>query len=401
MRIFRNSVFFATATVFLGSSLTYAEYTPRIINGSTATSGTYPFIASVSVDSVDGLSASGCGGSLINSEWILTAAHCFLNDAGDAVDTSAAGRTRVVLASDTLDPLSSNAEVFTVTSLIVHPSYNPNQATSANPNDNDIALLKLSGRSNQAVVQLQAFNDALSDGTQAVIMGWGATAVNAENQSTNPSNTLLAASQKIVSNSSCSSLYGGSITSNMVCAGALTAGDTTDTCQGDSGGPLVVNNNGNYVQVGVVSFGGTDTGPVCGDGNAPGVYARVSQYNSFIQQHIPGMTFASVSATAASDCAGTTIDGGLNLSIQCVVLDGTPFSTGLNLISGQLVWEWTGAINDTACVTSDTRCVVPDESLGLVLTGIPFEGNSNTLILNYDQTSTDKLRWTYQEHFIE
>ncbi len=59
----------------------------------------------------------------------------------------------------------------------------------------------------------------------------------------------------------------------MICAGEL----FTDSCQGDSGGPLVVRLNGQLKQAGVTSFG-----IGCGRPRFPGVYTRVSEFNTWI-----------------------------------------------------------------------------------------------------------------------
>lgn len=51
--------------------------------------------------------------------------------------------------------------------------------------------------------------------------------------------------------------------------------------QGDGGGPLVCERNGQWYQVGIVSFG-----IGCGRKNIPGVYTRVDAYEEWIEETI-------------------------------------------------------------------------------------------------------------------
>uniref|UniRef100_A0A672RP73 Zgc:165423 n=1 Tax=Sinocyclocheilus grahami TaxID=75366 RepID=A0A672RP73_SINGR len=83
----------------------------------------------------------------------------------------------------------------------------------------------------------------------------------------------------VVGNSKCNCLYEESITDNMMCAGPLEGGK--DSCQGDSGGPMVIKQGSKWIQAGVVSFG-----EGCALPNFPGVYARVSKYQNWINQHV-------------------------------------------------------------------------------------------------------------------
>lgn len=53
--------------------------------------------------------------------------------------------------------------------------------------------------------------------------------------------------------------------------------------QGDSGGPLVTKNGTVWVQAGVVSYGNG-----CAQPGYPGVYARISNYQTWINSQVSG-----------------------------------------------------------------------------------------------------------------
>ena len=67
------------------------------------------------------------------------------------------------------------------------------------------------------------------------------------------------------------------VTNHMICASEL----NVDSCNGDSGGPLIAGVNGEYVLVGIVSFG-----KKCASRNFPGVYTEVADFIDFITPHL-------------------------------------------------------------------------------------------------------------------
>jgi len=282
-----------------------SQETAAIINGSASSTATYPWVAFLA--SPDG--QQYCGASLISPTWVLTAAHCFLNDAEDAVDIAVGAQANIILNSNTVAPLAANAIRGAIGRIIIHPSYAPDKTKSSNTEDYDIALIELTAAvSLQPIALLAAGAPEITAGTEALILGWGTTATDSEGNGINASNALLKASQKIVSHAACSASYDSTLTGNMLCAGGLTATDTTDTCQGDSGGPLSIAKGNSFVQVGVVSFGGGD-GPSCGDPKTPGVYANVSVLAGFIKQHATDATFTTLTATSSTPVLSATVTG--------------------------------------------------------------------------------------------
>jgi hypothetical protein len=233
---------------------------PEIVGGNDADPGDYPWQASIQYPK----GFHSCGGSLIDSEWILTAAHC-------VTDTDP-GSYQVVLGEHNQNVNEGTEQTFTVVSVISHPNYN------SNTSDNDMALLKLGSPANiiSGQVETVALNteEEIPNGTPSTVTGWGDTS-----EGGSPASILQEVSVPVVSNQVCNEAYGGDITLNMLCAGYQEGGK--DACQGDSGGPLVSSDGSNgWVQTGVVSWGNG-----CAQPDFYGVYARVSKYISWVEEH--------------------------------------------------------------------------------------------------------------------
>uniref|UniRef100_A0A8B9R6V3 Peptidase S1 domain-containing protein n=1 Tax=Astyanax mexicanus TaxID=7994 RepID=A0A8B9R6V3_ASTMX len=212
--------------------------------------------------SIQSLGSHFCGGSLINNNWILSAAHCF--------QSTPAGLS-VFLGKQSLQTSELNSLTITVAQIINHPSY------VSSTHDNDIALLQLSSSVTFSdyiqPVCLAAAGSTLGSGTLVWVTGWGDISSDGKCFATS-------VELPIVSNTACTSAYGsGSITSNMMCAGLSQGGK--DSCQGDSGGPLVIKQSTGWTQAGIVSFGYG-----CALPKIPGVYARVSEYQNWINSRI-------------------------------------------------------------------------------------------------------------------
>ncbi|KAM9780413.1 serine protease 33-like [Neosynchiropus ocellatus] len=237
-----------------------APLNTKIVGGEDAAEGEWPWQVSLHKNN-----AHFCGGSLISNQWILTAAHCFS-------DTSTSGLT-VYMGRLTQNGVNNNEVSSSVTQVINHENYN--SATF----DNDISLLQLSSSvtftDQIKPVCLASQGSNIPGGTACWVTGWGKIS---ESESLPFPGTLQGVEVPVVTNTVCEDSY-STLTSNMICAGLTEGGK--DSCQGDSGGPMVVKNSTTWLQVGVVSFG-----KGCAQPNYPGVYARVSEYQSWIQSKI-------------------------------------------------------------------------------------------------------------------
>ncbi|XP_023312709.1 mannan-binding lectin serine protease 2-like, partial [Anoplophora glabripennis] len=248
---------FILVTVFLTTSVLGAppaavrndeDLDGRIVGGTATTIQAHPYIVSLQAPN------HICGGAILSSTWILTAAHCL----GRPVNVYS------IRAGSTVR--NSGGQVIDARRLIIHASYNSRTI------DFDIALVQLASPITIAVaraITMAAQGGAPAAGLTATITGWGALSENG------PSATTLQVVQvPIISQANCRAAYGQSaITDRMFCAGLLGVGGR-DACQGDSGGPLIANG----VLTGIVSWGAG-----CARPNSPGVYASVPNLRAWIR----------------------------------------------------------------------------------------------------------------------
>jgi secreted trypsin-like serine protease len=240
---------------------------PRIVGGSEVPISQYPWQAAVvAAGTGDAHPRQFCGGSLITSRIVITAAHCVYGASASQID--------VVLGRTQLSNTAEGVEI-PVRAVAYQSNYNHPSETSDIPPRFDVGYLVLARPSTQPRIQIAGASEAnlWSAGVTEHISGWGCTTEPfILNCST--SDTLRAAQVPIVGDASCGSpsVYGGEFDeSTMVCAGVLTGG--TDTCNGDSGGPLQSPIAGDYRLVGITSWGDG-----CAEANKPGVYTRVAGY---------------------------------------------------------------------------------------------------------------------------
>jgi transmembrane serine protease 9 len=212
---------------------------PRIIGGSPAPIGAYPWQASIGLRGVAPLAGHFCGGSLIAPRWIISAAHCVYGQ-------TSPDNLQVLLGSNFLD---RDGQTFSVDRILIHEGW------KSSTFDYDVALLHLTESSTQTPIKLVELNKATElagPGLIAIVSGWGITLTTDRRAS----NVLRNVGVQLVTKADCAgpASYPNAISDRMVCAGF--AEGAKDACQGDSGGPLMVpDKKGGLLLAGIVSWG--------------------------------------------------------------------------------------------------------------------------------------------------
>ncbi|XP_028319548.1 coagulation factor VII isoform X1 [Gouania willdenowi] len=235
------------------------HFAPRVVNGQICPKGHCPWQALLTENDV-----FICGAVVLSDQWFVTAAHC--------VWKKSASVFTVTVGEHDLDEEERTEQRRRVMRVVVHPSYNQTNS------DSDLAMLKL-----QRPIRLgphalpvclpainSTFSRTLASVRVSIVSGWGRVA-----QHGAASRLLQRAVLPRVPLQECRRHTRLDVTRNMMCAGLRGGG--RDACEGDSGGPLVTRYRRTWFLTGVVSWGRG-----CAQENTYGVYAKVSNYLSWI-----------------------------------------------------------------------------------------------------------------------
>nr|XP_027206860.1 anionic trypsin-2-like [Penaeus vannamei] len=213
---------------------------------------------------IENLKEPFCGGSIINTRYVVTAAHCMFSPKDKPEPAS---KFRVKIAEH--DVISEDDDVEGVTRMLALESYVFHEGYTENYFNLDIALLRLeeawtsrrtrrTDRESRRLGRHDQWRQEVPDIVREVDL------------------PIVECGRKEIA--------GVLITPFMLCAGFKKGGK--DSCSGDSGGPLTVEEDGRFTLVGIVSFG-----EECAKRNVPGVYTRITELLEWISSNTAEVSY--------------------------------------------------------------------------------------------------------------
>lgn len=262
---FKMTTFKLWMVIILGTCINTeaSDFSVEVYDGTEAETGMFPSIGYVYLEDYEG-NITSCGATLIDSEYAVSAAHCFCKDNTSEQKNFLHKR---IIVGDVDYTIQSKFHQQSSFDYFIHENYDHENT------ENDIALLHLAKtlETTESVKPEKLSNSSNETETYdyCQVAGWGLK------DETTETTKLLYANLSFAEPSECREL-GFFNESTMLCARS----DTSDACVGDSGGPLYCYRSKENTRelVGIVSFGVN----ICSPSHA-GVYTRVSAYQKWIE----------------------------------------------------------------------------------------------------------------------
>ncbi|XP_045773758.1 CLIP domain-containing serine protease 14D-like isoform X1 [Maniola jurtina] len=239
--------------------------------------GAHPWVARIGFTNKEtGNVRFACSGSIIAKRVVLTAAHCALaKPEGYKLSTVVIGEWDISRSPDCNEFFCAPAtQAIKVESVSVHPGYEQKIFR------HDIAMIILKDDIKYSVTAAPiCLNDKpeIVINERASLVGWGKLS---------GQNNLVGRQQQLelplVSLETCERIFGESVPihEGQLCAGGE---EGKDACSGFGGAPLTLQRDGQYTQIGIVSFGSEN----CGTEGVPSVYTNIAHYHKWIVDNLP------------------------------------------------------------------------------------------------------------------
>uniref|UniRef100_A0A8D2LT41 Acrosin n=1 Tax=Varanus komodoensis TaxID=61221 RepID=A0A8D2LT41_VARKO len=212
--------------------------------------GTWPWQVSVQLRTQDGGYRHFCGGSLISSRWVVSAAHCFPKDKE---------HYQLVLGCNRMSQPGPDSQRRSIRRVVKHKHFR-NELSTGETIYNDIALLELRHPANCSdYVQPACLPDdqvSVLSLPHCYVSGWGTTEAKREKYP----DVLQEAPVDLLSQWECSRMWDRLIQPMNLCSGRKEGGAAA--CRGDSGGPLACREERSerFWVVGLYSWGSPECG---------------------------------------------------------------------------------------------------------------------------------------------
>ncbi|KAM6238737.1 granzyme B-like [Porphyrio hochstetteri] len=227
----------------------------RIIGGWEAKPHSRPYMAYLAIKNASDVFQ--CGGFLIRSDAVLSAAHCVTGKGKVSVT--------VILGAHNITKNEPSQQKFHIRHWVIHPKY------SRETNENDIMLLKLEPKAKltKSVNYIKLPNqEHVKPGTMCKVAGWGQTSLTGDGSS-----LLMEVDLKVQRENVCEDSFEIYLKESVICTGDEHL--RKSSFLGDSGGPLVCNKKAQ----GIVSYGRVNS-------IFPDVFTRVSYFERWIRAEL-------------------------------------------------------------------------------------------------------------------